>query len=151
MSTSRPPVIWINGAFGAGKTTVARALTSRLPGAIMFDPEAVGLMLRQTIPAGLRPTADFQAIPLWRRLTNDTIEGLLEQYQRPVVVALTVVNPEYFDELVGALRRAGITVHHFTLTAETATIRKRLVTRVARPWSTLWAWRQVQRGTSALK
>src|SRR5260221_8107864 len=98
MSTSRPPVIWINGAFGAGKTTVARALTSRLPGAIMFDPEAVGLMLRQTIPAGLRATADFQDIPLWRRLTDDTIGGLLEQYQRPLVGAMTVVNPGYLGE-----------------------------------------------------
>ena len=144
-------MIWLNGAFGAGKTRVARELSSQVPDSIMFDPELIGLMLRQTIPEALRASSDFQDLPLWRSLTNDTIEGLLEQYKRPVVVAMTVVNPDYFDQLVGRLRRAGRTVHHFTLIATPATIRARLLTRPSWPLSTLWALRQVERCTAALE
>jgi thymidylate kinase len=38
-------IIWINGAFGAGKTTLAEELHRRLPDALAFDPEFVGYIL----------------------------------------------------------------------------------------------------------
>jgi len=37
-SVSEPLVVWINGAFGVGKTSVAEELVTLLPGAILFDP-----------------------------------------------------------------------------------------------------------------
>jgi hypothetical protein len=40
-----PVIIWINGAFGAGKTALAEELHRRLPDAVLYDPEDVGLML----------------------------------------------------------------------------------------------------------
>ena len=36
-----PVIIWINGGFGAGKTTLAQELHRRLPDAIVYDPEDV--------------------------------------------------------------------------------------------------------------
>ena len=84
-------VIWLNGAFGVGKTTVARALAAELPGALMVDPEDIGRMLRRIIPAADR-TCDFQDIPSWRRLTVATIESLLRDHPRPLVVPMTVVD-----------------------------------------------------------
>ena len=142
-------VIWLNGAFGAGKTTVARALASRLPGALIVDPEDIGRMLRKILPEALRPS-DFQDIPSWRRLTVATIESLLRDQPGPLVVPMTVVEPAYFDETVGLLRRRGVTVHHFTLAASAKTIRRRLLWRLTAPWATWWALRRVQRCTSAL-
>jgi hypothetical protein len=38
-------IIWINGGFGAGKTTLAKELHRRLPDAVVYDAEDVGLML----------------------------------------------------------------------------------------------------------
>jgi len=35
----KPRVIWLNGAFDAGKTTVTRKLASLLPDAMTLDPE----------------------------------------------------------------------------------------------------------------
>jgi hypothetical protein len=58
--------ISINGAFGIGKSTVARELRSLLPQSAIFDPEWVGLAL-QRMP-GPR-ISDFQDLASWRRLT----------------------------------------------------------------------------------
>jgi hypothetical protein len=49
-------IVWINGAFGVGKTT-AGLLTKRLDGAKVFDPEYVGHMLMPFVES---PTGDFQ-------------------------------------------------------------------------------------------
>jgi hypothetical protein len=38
-----PVIIWINGAFGAGKTALAEELRRRLPDAVLYNPEDVGL------------------------------------------------------------------------------------------------------------
>jgi adenylate kinase family enzyme len=43
-------IIWINGGFGAGKTTLAAELHRRLPDAVVYDPEDVGLMLWKWMP-----------------------------------------------------------------------------------------------------
>lgn len=53
---SRIVIVWINGAFGAGKTVVAEALLSHLPGARLFDPERVGFLLRELVEV---PTGDL--------------------------------------------------------------------------------------------
>lgn len=41
----RQVIIWLNGAFGAGKTTTAAELAGTMPSARMFDPEMVGYLL----------------------------------------------------------------------------------------------------------
>ena len=143
-------VIWLNGAFGVGKTTVARALAAELADALIVDPEDIGRMLRKVVPAAVR-TSDFQDIPSWRRLTVATIESIRCDHPGPLVVPMTLVNPAYFDETVGRPRRSGVTVHHFTLVAGPKTIRRRLLRRLSVPWATRWALRRVQRCTSALQ
>lgn len=40
-------IIWVNGAFGAGKTTLGQHLHRRMPEALEFDPEYVGYLLRK--------------------------------------------------------------------------------------------------------
>ena len=38
-------IIWLNGAFGARKTIIAHELQQKLPNAIIYDPEIIGLSL----------------------------------------------------------------------------------------------------------
>ena len=142
-------VIWINGAFGAGKTTVAKTLARQCKGSLEFDPEQIGFMLRLAIPAECR-TADFQDLPLWRELTVRTIAGLLTQCGRPLIVPMTLVNPGYFDEIMGGLRAAGIEVRHFALLASRKTLRMRLFKRWELPSSKIWAMAQADRCIAAL-
>jgi hypothetical protein len=58
-------IVWINGAFGSGKTTTAGLLTKRLDGAKLFDPEYVGYLLMSFVesPTGRFPGSSAVAAP----------------------------------------------------------------------------------------
>jgi hypothetical protein len=53
-------IIWLNGAFGCGKTTTAAELRSLIPSSRLFDPETVGYMLRPNLAD--HPVSDFQQL-----------------------------------------------------------------------------------------
>ena len=118
-------LVWINGAFGAGKTTVAEKLVERWPEAMLYDPELIGTLLYSLLPAALTG-GDYQDITLWRRLVRVTATEMLSEYERPLVVPMTLVVPSYFVEIVGGLRREGVSVDHFTLLASDETIMARV-------------------------
>ncbi len=96
-------IIWINGAFGAGKTTAAYELHRRLPGSFVFDPEEAGFYIRARLPKSLRGS-DFQDFPMWRSINREMLAYLAAKHAGPIIVPMTVVNEDYMDELVGALR-----------------------------------------------
>ena len=56
-------IIWLNGAFGAGKTQTAYELRRRLPGSYVYDPENAGFFIRDNLPPGLG-LDDFQDFPM---------------------------------------------------------------------------------------
>ena len=60
-------IVFINGPFGVGKTTVARLLVQKMPLATMYDPEIIGGILRRVL-SPLTKVEDYQDITLWRRL-----------------------------------------------------------------------------------
>jgi hypothetical protein len=59
-------IIWLNGTFGAGKTTTARELARIMPNARLFDPEMVGYLLMEYLKD--HDFSDFQELPPWRTL-----------------------------------------------------------------------------------
>jgi len=123
MRREKRVIVWVNGAFGSGKSTLVDALRPRWPEALVYDPEMVGYVLREIIEV---PTGDFQDLRLWRRQVASLAVGLIEEYQRPVLVPMTLVNPGYADEIFGALTDAGITVHHFFLKVSPEVLVKRI-------------------------
>ena len=135
-------VIWINGAFGVGKTTVARRLAQMCEGAWLFDPEQIGLMLRRVWPE--RGSSDFQDLPLWRELTVRTLAAASRTPVTPIIVPMTLVNLDYFEEIIGGLGAQGVDVRHFTLMASAATVSSRIRWRLARPASRRWALGRVE-------
>lgn len=121
-------IVWLNGAFGAGKTTAAFELHRRLPGSFVYDPEEVGFFLRKNMPEACH-TADFQDMPLWRSFNYQILKELHERYDGPVIVPMTLVDPAYFEEIVGRLEDEGVPVVHIVLYASRETILKRLKKR----------------------
>lgn len=116
-------IVWINGAFGGGKTTLVAELHNRWPEAIVFDPELVGFAVRDIVPV---PTGDFQDLRLWRSQVVSMAQGLIAEYGRPLLVPMTLVNPIYLEEIHGALREAGCELHHFFLNVSAETLGRRI-------------------------
>ncbi|MGW5481789.1 AAA family ATPase [Streptomyces sp. NPDC004008] len=123
-------IVWVNGAFGSGKTTLVQELRPRWPEALVYDPEMVGFVLREIVDV---PTGDFQDLRLWRRQVADLAVGLVEEYRRPVLVPMTLVNPGYVGEVFGVLKDAGIEVHHFFLKVSREELEKRIEGRIFFP------------------
>jgi hypothetical protein len=106
-------IIWLNGPFGVGKTTTARALQQRLPNAVIADPERIGYVMKRTFWR----EPDYQHIDMWRRLT---VRQLARASRRATaIVPMTVVERDIFDQITGDAKV-------FALTAERATIEARI-------------------------
>lgn len=118
-------VLWINGAFGAGKTTAAFELKRRVENSFVYDPENFGYFIRKNAPPSFSD-GDFQDIPLWRETTFKMLELLSNRYDGLIIVPMTLVNVEYYNEIIIKLINSGITVRHFILYASKDTLFKRL-------------------------
>ncbi|WP_069884238.1 AAA family ATPase [Streptomyces luteocolor] len=116
-------IVWVNGSFGSGKTTLVDTLRRSRPDALVLDPEMVGMLLRQIVEVR---TGDFQDLPLWRRQVADLAVGLVGEYHRPVLVPMTLVDSGYVEEIFGALKEAGIPVHHFFLKVPREVLERRI-------------------------
>jgi len=137
-------IIWINGAFGSGKTSVARHLAGRCADVFLLDPEQIGFMLRRLLP--WTREVDFQTLTLWRQMTVQAILAAAgADSKRLPIVPMALVEPDYFDEIVGSLRREGVAVHHFSLLASPDTLRRRIRWRLDRPHSKRWARESIDR------
>lgn len=128
-------IVWLNGAFGSGKTTTAGLLTERLDGTKLFDPEYVGYLLTSFVDS---PTGDFQDLPLWRHLVVQTMAGLDQQFPYTWVAPMSLIDPGYRAEILGGLREAGVEVREFILALPEDQLRARidadLVDTKARRW-----------------
>ncbi|HEY0174164.1 MAG TPA: AAA family ATPase [Pyrinomonadaceae bacterium] len=125
-------VVFINGSFGVGKTTVARLLRGRVAGSAVYDPELAGIaMMRLSNLAGFKRTAaeDFQDFALWRRSAVAGVRLFRALFRGPVIVPMTFTRREYFDEVVAGVRRFDPQVRVFCLRAGLPTVRKRLAGR----------------------
>lgn len=109
-----PPVIWLNGPFGVGKTHTAYALHARLQNSFVFDPEELGYALRRLTPPHARQ-ADFQDHPLWVPFVVEALSEAARVARGPVIVPMTLSDPSRHAALIGGLRGHGLDVHHFTL------------------------------------
>src|ERR1700751_2740467 len=121
---------WINGAFGAGKTTLAEELSRRLSDAVLFDPEYVGYLLQRWVTV---PTGDFQDLPSWRELVIATALSLRRHHAATLIAPMTLINDDYLAEILGGLRAQGEEILHVFLDLDPAVLRQRITDRVLVP------------------
>jgi 8-oxo-dGTP pyrophosphatase MutT (NUDIX family)/predicted kinase len=127
-------VVWINGAFGAGKTSTARELIELIPNSTLFDPEVIGAGLPHLLPAKrLAEVGDYQDLPIWRRLVIDTAAALLAELGGTLVVPMTLLRQEYRDEIFGGLAARRISVRHILLAPAETILRTRIAGREVPP------------------
>ncbi|MEV3928953.1 MULTISPECIES: NUDIX hydrolase [unclassified Streptomyces] len=123
-------IVWINGAFSAGKTSAACELIDLIPNSTFYDPELTGGGLRELLPQKkLAEVTDFQDLPIWRRLVVDTAAALLAEVPGVLVVPMTLLRQEYRDEIFGGLASRRIPVRHILLAPEETILRRRIAGR----------------------
>lgn len=120
-----PVIIWLNGGFGAGKTTLAEELHRRLSDAVVYNPEDVGLMLWKW----MRPNGDFQHLPSWRELVVATAMALRRHHADTLIVPMSLIRDAYRDEILGGLADGGEELLHVFLEADAGVLRERLNVR----------------------
>ena len=122
-------IIWINGGFGAGKTTLAEELHRRLPDAVVYNPEDVGIMLWKWLPSD----GDFQHMASWRELVVATALSLRKHHAKTLIVRMSLIRDAYRAEILGGLADAGEQVLHVFLEVDAGVLRERLNARVTHP------------------
>lgn len=117
-------IVWLNGAFGAGKTTTAAELVPLVPGSRLFDPETVGYMLTANLAD--RWPGDFQHWPPWRALVAATAAQLTAYTGQHLIAPQTVMTQPYLEEISSALHAAGLDVFHVLLDVAEPVLRTRI-------------------------
>jgi predicted kinase len=133
-------VIFVNGSFGVGKTTVARLLVQRLPGSALYDPEPFGIAL-QRLARPFKRIDDFQNLRAWR-MGSIRLIRFARALRRTIVVPMTFSNESYLREIVDEIRDIDADTFHFCLIAPLAVVRQRLQQRAGRRAPMAWALRR---------
>lgn len=117
-------IIWLNGTFGAGKTTTARHLVDGRSGLRLYDPETVGQLLAYHLPD--HEFSDFQQLPSWRALVPVVADELSSATGQDLVAVQTVLDQGYWNELGDGLSAHGQSVLHVVLDADPDTLLARI-------------------------
>ena len=140
-AATRGLVVLLNGAFGVGKSTVARLLCDRLAGSRLYDPERIGYVMRRLprwFPGSTARFADYRVAPAWRAVTVRAIRASARR-PRPLIVPMAL-ELELLDFLRSALTRGGLRVIHVCLVAPERVVHERLAKRGVSPASAEGQW-----------
>ena len=142
-------IIWLNGGFGAGKTTLAGELHRRIPEAVVYDPEDVGAMLWKWLPRN----EDFQDLASWRELVVASALSLRRHHADLLIVPMALLRDAYREEILGGLDAAGERVLHVFLDTAPQVIRDRLEARAVSlgftPDAASWAIARLDPGAAS--
>ncbi|MGA5558866.1 AAA family ATPase [Streptomyces lavendulocolor] len=141
-------IIWLNGTFGAGKTTTSKELVALLPDARVFDSETVGFMLRNVLNSV--PVKDFQEWPPWRGLVVETASQVLDFVGGVLVIPQSVLVEQYWGEIHAGLTKAGIPVRHFVLHTDPDTLAHRIESDMVETGARQWRLDHIPRYQDAL-
>lgn len=119
-------ICWINGAYGAGKTTVANHLKDLLRDAFIFDPELLGNGIRDNYPESLFFDT-FEQYPLWQELNYKLLKDICSRYDGDIIVPMTLLKKESYEMIIKRLKDDGVEVRYIFLDADADSLRQRLV------------------------
>ncbi|MBC9873245.1 AAA family ATPase [Macrococcoides bohemicum] len=126
MEKNQLRIIWINGAFGVGKTTISNLLKAKIINSIIFDPEIAGTMLNKIYPEEIKKD-NFQDYIEWRNINNEILRKLIEGTDKIIIIPMTITNLNYYQEIVSGLDSKIIC--QFLLVADDNTLIDRLNSR----------------------
>ena len=118
-------IVWISGAHGVGKTTLATALAGELFGAVVADLESIGRAVQKTLQGHPFAQQDYQSCPPWDATAVAFLSGLHAYIDGPVIVPMTVIDQNLLATLLTALSESA-DVHHLVLHADPTVLKGRI-------------------------
>ena len=122
-------IIWIDGAYGVGKSTLAEKLHALLPNSFIFDAENVGNAVRDNMPQSVYYSETFEGYPLWFHICNELLTELTDRFDGVVLVPMTLMRRESFARFAEPLRDQGIEIVHMLLESSREIIHDRILER----------------------
>ena len=119
-------IYWLNGAYGVGKTTVAKRLLPLLRNAHLYDPELVGNGIRDNYPEALF-CETFEEYPIWLETNCRLLKDLHARHDGDIVVPMTLLREASYTAIIERLQSDGIPVRYVFLDADAETLRYRMV------------------------
>lgn len=95
-------IIWLNGPFGVGKTTLANILHKRIENSYLYDPKLLGDFLQHQLPQTVYPE-DFQDYSVWRQSTYKIVFDLATKTDKIIIIPMTIYKKEYYQEIIQQL------------------------------------------------
>lgn len=81
-------IIWLNGPFGIGKTTLANILHKRIENSYLYDPELLGDFLQHQLPQTVCPE-NFQDYSVWRQSTYKIVFDLATKTDKIIIIPIS--------------------------------------------------------------
>ena len=122
-------IIWIDEAYGVGKSTLAEKLHELLPNSFIFDAENVGNAVRDNMPRSIYYGETFEEYPLWFHVCNELLTELNDQFDGVILVPMTLMRQESFARFAEPLRGQGIEIVHVLLESSREIIHDRILER----------------------
>ena len=122
-------IIWIDGAYGVGKSTLAEKLHALLPNSFIFDAENVGNAVRDNLPQSVYYSETFEGYPLWFHICNELLTELNHRFDGIVLVPMTLMQQESYARFAKPLRSKEIEIVHVLLESSKEVIHDRILER----------------------
>lgn len=120
-------IIWISGAYGVGKSTLAKAMAEKMENALIFDAEEVGNAVRGNYPNNPYGYI-FEDYPLWGEFCYKLLKDIHNKFHKNILVPMTLVRSESY-KIIENLIRDGIETHFIILEASHQNIHDRILAR----------------------
>lgn len=122
-------IIWINGPYGVGKSTLADELHRRNPDSFIFDAETVGNTVRDNLPKQRFHGYIFENYPMWFTMCAMLLNDIACKFSGDIYVPMTLVWPDSFSKIERPLATHGHTIKHILLTSTYDTVHDRILAR----------------------
>lgn len=121
-------VVWISGAYGVGKSTLAEALVNRIDNAIIFDAEEVGNAVRENYPNEPYGVI-YEDYPLWCDFNYMLLKDIHNTFHRNILVPMTLVRQNSYTKIIQRLLADGIDTKLIILEGSYKCVHDRILAR----------------------
>lgn len=122
-------ILWINGPYGVGKSSLAEKLHECNPHSFLFDAEAVGNAVRDNRPKELFNGYIFEGYPLWFSVCAALLADIAGRFDGDIYVPMTLVFADSFEKIERPLKEKNICVKHILLESSRQMIHDRILSR----------------------